>query len=257
MCPIAKVTISSLSSQVMPPRAKGKNKATNAGLPSSRLRERTFTKYDEELADEEDGEEQLFKQLSADESSDAGLEALAAPLATAGRGRGRGRARGKAGAPAAAHATRSRRSPPSSHAAAPVHPQAAPWGRRRRRVAAAGRPRGAGAAAGCQVRLRGALEPRARPPGWPRRARRHVCVCVPTHVSRVPGRAVYSYHVEFFHGSFGPLGRVITACAHIRLYTASSRPHVSSRPARPPRVEVASPAPRARQMSRLPSTVTA
>ena len=80
--------------------------------------------------------------------------------------------------------------------------------------------------------------------------------CVPIHVSRVPGRAVYSYHVEFFHGSFGPLGRVITACAHIRLYAASSRPHVSSRPARPPRVEVASPAPRARQRSRLPSTVT-
>ena len=180
MCPIAKVTISSLSSQVMPPRAKGKNKATNAGLPSSRLRERTFTKYDEELADEEDGEEQLFKQLSADESSDAGLEALAAPLATAGRGRGRGRARGKAGAPAAAHATRSRRSLPSSHAAAPVHPQAAPWGRRRRRVAAAGRPRAVGAAAGCAGRLHGALKPRARPPGWPRRARRHACrVCPP------------------------------------------------------------------------------
>ena len=88
-------------------------------------------------------------------------------------------------APAATRAARPRRSPPSSHAAAPVHPQAAPWGRRRRRVAAAGRPRGAGAAAGRQGRLRGALEPRARPPGWPRRARRHahrVCPC-----TSVPG----------------------------------------------------------------------
>ena len=51
------MTIVSLSSQVMPPRAKGKKKATNAGLPSSQLRERTFTKYDEEVADEEDGED--------------------------------------------------------------------------------------------------------------------------------------------------------------------------------------------------------
>ena len=164
----------------MPPRAKGKKNASNAGLPSSRLRERTFTKYDEEVADEEDGEDQLFEQPSSDESSVAGSEALAAPLAAAGRGRGRGRGRGKAGAPAAAHATRSRRSPPSSHAAAPVHPQAAPWGRRRRRVAAAGRPRAVGAAAGCAGRLHGALKPRARPPGWPRRARRHACrVCPP------------------------------------------------------------------------------
>ena len=79
----------------MPPRAKGKKKATNAGLPSSQLRERTFTKYDEEVADEEDGEDQLFEQPSSDESSVAGSEALAAPLAAAGRGRGRGRGRGK------------------------------------------------------------------------------------------------------------------------------------------------------------------
>ena len=241
----------------MPPRAKGKKNASNAGLLSSRLRERTFTKYDEEVADEEDGEDQLFEQPSSDESSVAGSEALAAPLAAAGRGRGRGRGRGKAGAPAAAHATRSRRSPPSSHAAAPVHPQAAPWGRRRRRVAAAGRPRGAGAAAGRPGGLPGALEPRARPPGWPRRARRHVRACVPTHVSRVPGRVVYSYEVEFFYGSFGPFGRVVTACAHARLHTAFVRPQVSSWPARPPRREVASPAPRARQRSRLLSTVTA
>ena len=239
MCPIAKVTIASLSSQVMPPRAKGKNKATNAGLPSSRLRERTFTKYDEELADEEDGEEQLFKQLSADESSDAGLEALAAPLATAGRGRGRGRARGKAGAPAAAHATRSRRSLPSSHAAAPVHPQAAPWGRRRRRVAAAGRPRAVGAAASAQAGCAGhSSRGRGRRAGRGARGGTRV-VCA--HHPHVPGRAVYSYEELFLDGSFGPLGRGITACAHIRLYTASSRPHVSSRLARPPRREVASP----------------
>ena len=61
-----------------------------------------------------------------------------------------------------------------------------------------------------------------------------------THLSRVPGRAVYSYEEEFFDRSFGPLGRGITACAHLRLYTASARPHVSSRAARPPRREVAS-----------------
>ena len=123
----------------MPPRAKGKKNASNAGLLSSRLRERTFTKYDEEVADEEDGEDQLFEQPSSDESSVAGSEALAAPLAAAGRGRGRGRGRGKAGAPAAARATGSRRSPPSSHAAAPsshatggsVGPSAAAGGRRR------------------------------------------------------------------------------------------------------------------------------
>lgn len=64
ICPMAKVTIMSLSSQVMPPRAKGKNKATNAGLPSSRLRERTFTRYDEELAAEKDGEDALLEQAA-------------------------------------------------------------------------------------------------------------------------------------------------------------------------------------------------
>ena len=103
----------------MPPRAKGKKNASNAGLLSSRLRERTFTKYDEEVADEEDGEDQLFEQPSSDESSVAGSEALAAPLAAAGRGRGRGRGHGKAGALAAA--------PPSGRGGRGLRPAPSRW----------------------------------------------------------------------------------------------------------------------------------
>ena len=86
--------------QVMPPKAKAKKKATEAGLISSRLRERRSEIYDEDVADEEDAEDELLECASDDE---AGAEAQAAPVA-AGRGRGRGRGRGKArgAAPAAA-----------------------------------------------------------------------------------------------------------------------------------------------------------
>ena len=86
----------------MPPRPKGKGKATDADRPSARLRQRTSTAYDEDLADEEDGEDELWEPPASAEGSDAGSEAQAAPLVPAGRGKGRGRGRGKGGAPAAA-----------------------------------------------------------------------------------------------------------------------------------------------------------
>ena len=71
----------------MPPKAKGKKKATEAGLISSRLRERRSEIYDEDVADEEDAEAELLECASDDE---AGAEAQAAPSVAAGRGKGRG-----------------------------------------------------------------------------------------------------------------------------------------------------------------------
>ena len=71
----------------MPPKAKAKKKATEAGLISSRLRERRSEIYDEDVADEEDAEAELLECASDDE---AGAEAQAAPSVAAGRGKGRG-----------------------------------------------------------------------------------------------------------------------------------------------------------------------
>ena len=75
----------------MPPRSKGKKKASDTDRPSARLRERTFTTYDDDLADEEDGEFQLLEAPASDAGSEAGSDAQAAPLVPAGRGKGRGR----------------------------------------------------------------------------------------------------------------------------------------------------------------------
>ena len=61
--------------QAMPPKAKGKKKATNPGLISSRPRGRRSETYDEDLADEEDGAEQLLERPSSAEGIEAGAEA--------------------------------------------------------------------------------------------------------------------------------------------------------------------------------------
>ena len=99
--------------------------------------------------------------------------------------------------------------------------------RRRRRVAAAGRPCGAGAAAGRPGGLPGALEPRAKPA---RRAWRHACRCVPTHVSRVPGRAVFSYEMEFFHTVLSARSAVLSprAPTYASIHGIFSTTHVSA-----------------------------
>ena len=49
----------------MPPKAKSKKKATEHGLISSRLRERSSPTYDEDVADEEDAEAELLEQTCA------------------------------------------------------------------------------------------------------------------------------------------------------------------------------------------------
>ena len=86
----------------MPQGKKGKEKAPAADRPSARLRQRQTRAYDDDLADEDDGDGLLFQHIDNRSSCSTGSDDGTAPAAAAGRGKGRGKGRGRGRAAATA-----------------------------------------------------------------------------------------------------------------------------------------------------------